>query len=71
MPLNQIKVVRTSDKVSDGYCFIGSNKISKGAKTLYDVQDQIRASVGCKEHDKNGGDCHIKASYIIDRIIAI
>lgn len=58
--LNQIKVVKASDKVSSGSCFIGKNKISKGAKTLYDIQDEIRALVGCKEYDKNGGDCHVK-----------
>lgn len=58
--LNQIKVVKQSDKLSDGYCFIGEDYIRAGARTLYDIQDQVKALFGCKEHDKNGGDCHIK-----------
>ena len=60
VPINQMKVVKTSDNISDGTCFIESNKIKKGAKTLYDIQDQIRVVIGCKEKDKNGGDCHVK-----------
>ncbi len=60
VPLNQIKVVMPSDNQSDGSCFIGENSIRKGAKTLFDIQDQVMALFGCKEHDENGGDCHIK-----------
>jgi hypothetical protein len=58
--VNTIKVHRSSDKVSDGLCFIEQNKIRKGSKSLDDIQDLVRAVIGCKEKDKNGGDCHIK-----------
>ncbi len=60
IPINEMKVVKTSEDVNKGICYIGSNSIRKGAKTLSDIQDQLKLLIGCKEHDKNGGDCHIK-----------
>jgi parallel beta-helix repeat protein len=60
VPANKIKVIRTSDRVSDGRCYVGGNSLKSGQKTISGIIGRRSVSVGCKEHDKNGGDCHIK-----------
>ncbi len=59
---NLIKVLKASDKVSSGSCHVGSNKLRSGQKELANIKGRPRVAVGCKEHDKNGGDCHIKGN---------
>jgi hypothetical protein len=60
LPVNTLSVIVRSDNTSDGSCYIEKNKISKGSTSLDDIQDLVRAVVGCREKDKNGGDCHVK-----------
>jgi hypothetical protein len=69
VPGNKIRVVRPSDNVSDGYCYVGechgslcSNLVQQGERTIVGIEDGPQAEVGCQEHDKNGGDCHIKGT---------
>lgn len=62
---NTIEVVKTSDNESEGVCFMGryetSNKISYRLKPLEGFDGDRWVLIGCKEHDTNGGDCHIRA----------
>ncbi|MBS2011934.1 MAG: hypothetical protein JST00_03515 [Deltaproteobacteria bacterium] len=60
MPWNRLRVVRASDVVNDGHCTVDKMDISFGAVNLLMppvVPDRIVAS--CREHDSNGGDCHL------------
>jgi parallel beta-helix repeat protein len=57
---NLIKVLKSSDKVSAGSCHVGGNKLRSGQKEITINKISRTVAVGCKEHDKNGGDCHIK-----------
>lgn len=61
VPTNHIEVITPSDNVSEGTGFIGTNKLQKGRKIITGVDGLEQVSIGCKEHDANGGDCHIKA----------
>jgi hypothetical protein len=56
----RIKVLKASDKVSDGICNIHSTSLRSGEKKITDLAGLTRVAVGFKEHDKNRGDCHIK-----------
>ncbi|MCF6239197.1 MAG: right-handed parallel beta-helix repeat-containing protein, partial [Candidatus Marinimicrobia bacterium] len=65
--LNRVKVVRKSDHKDDGRCRADGTNIKDGQRLIlpwllnhYDgetVANEI--SYECKEHDKNGGDCHV------------
>lgn len=57
---NNIKVVKASDKVSDGSCYVGENSARSGQKAIRNLNRSNSVAVGCKEKDKNGGDCHIR-----------
>ena len=59
---NLISVSTPSDKISKGSCHVGSNKTSKDKIGIQFVNGLRSVAVGCKEHDRNGGDCHIKGS---------
>ena len=59
VPTNTIRVIRASDRVSDGSCSVGGNSVQSGEKTISGIDGLDRVQVGCKEHDENGGDCHI------------
>lgn len=60
VPVNTLKVVKTSDVLSQGYCFIGDNNLSSGQSKITSIKGLQTVSVGCKERDENGGDCHVK-----------
>jgi hypothetical protein len=55
-----IKVVRRSDHVDEGSCWIGTSQVGSGQVAVADILELTRVSVGCQEHDKNGGDCQIR-----------
>lgn len=57
---NNIRVIRASDDVSAGLCYVGRNSLKRGQETITGIHDSDRVLIGCKERDKNGGDCHIK-----------
>lgn len=59
LPMNLIKVIRKSDVTSSGKCYIGSYSAQKGEKVISGIVGSYGASIGCREHDANGGDCHI------------
>ncbi len=58
---NTIKVVRKSDDTSDGRCNVGRTELRSGERTIEGLGGRW-VSVGCREHDKNGGDCHIRGT---------
>jgi hypothetical protein len=57
---NLVKVLRASDNRSAGSCYVGFNKLQSGQKEITSIKGFPSVGVGCQEHDKNGGDCHIK-----------
>ena len=57
---NMLQVVLASDTVSTGSCHVGGNKLKQGQKEIIINASSPIVAVGCKEHDNNGGDCHIK-----------
>lgn len=64
--LNRIKVVQASDDKGDGRCTADKTKIKNGQRlvspwlfTQYDGNVPNEIKYVCKEHDKNGGDCHV------------
>jgi hypothetical protein len=60
VPTNYINVVKESDNVSSGLSWIGNNQIRSGQKMITGVDGLNSVSIGCRENDVNGGDCHIK-----------
>ncbi|MCP4132265.1 MAG: hypothetical protein GY754_14940, partial [bacterium] len=67
VPIDRLRVTRTSDYVQQGYCYVNSTRIQrKEARISIPKMRRGKYSsrrnsitVGCREHDKNGGDCHI------------
>ncbi len=57
---NTMTVLRASDSVSAGSCWMGVNSLSEDTRYVYFVNGGRSVNVGCKEHDKNGGDCQIR-----------
>lgn len=61
---NSLEVLRASDNVKDGTCQIGAVSLKSGKGSLASFIGQSSASLFCKEHDKNGGDCTIQVEAI-------
>jgi parallel beta-helix repeat protein len=57
---NLITVVRASDNRSAGSCHVGCNQLQSGQTEITRIKGFPSVGVGCKEHDENGGDCHIQ-----------
>jgi hypothetical protein len=57
-----IQVLRASDNVSNGRCYLGGTSLHSGQEEIQYVQGHSAVSMGCDEHDINGGDCHIQAA---------
>ena len=58
---NTIEVVRKSDYTPHGSCYVGGTSLRSGEKEIdWSAFGGSSIAVGCKEHDKNGGDCHIR-----------
>jgi hypothetical protein len=55
-----IKVVRASDHVDEGGCWVGGNRLDSGQEAIANVAALTAVTIGCQEHDKNGGDCDIR-----------
>lgn len=53
-------VVRQSDVTSSGSCHLG-NTVRKSSVGPIDLNASTTISASCKEYDRNGGDCEIKA----------
>jgi Right handed beta helix region len=58
--VNTISVVRPSDAVSAGSCFVGDNRVASGARAITGTFGRQEVRFGCAESDTNGGDCHIR-----------
>jgi hypothetical protein len=55
-----LRVVRPSDVMAQGHSFVHTTARSAGATAIKDLFGLPSVSVGCKEHDDNGGDCRIR-----------
>jgi hypothetical protein len=62
VPVGSIQVLRASDNVSQGSCHLAGTSLQSGMKELKYVTGHSAVSMGCDEHDNNGGDCHIRAA---------
>jgi hypothetical protein len=78
VPPNLIHVAKHSDDIENGGCYVGSNAVigeiagvlpgpfwipENAVQTpIRGIVGLTRVAVGCDEHDKNGGDCHIRGS---------
>lgn len=60
VPDDVIEVVRPSDHVDEGSCWVGATTVGDGRATLAGIANHASVKVGCQEHDKNGGDCEIR-----------
>jgi len=70
--LNRVKVVRVSDDKDDGRCTADGTRIKDGQRLVLPWLLEIYEGAGgrpnviryaCKEHDKNGGDCHVNVRH--------
>lgn len=64
LPHNTLSIVRETDRSTRGsaYCAVSGRSKSKGSTSLGHAVGYQGVEIFCKEHDKNGGDCHVKAS---------
>ena len=60
VPRGELMVVRRSDHPEQGSCWVQETTLGEGARTIEDIGGRHYVNVGCQEHDKNGGDCHIR-----------
>ena len=69
VPNNTIQVVRASDRrwrYPVGACYVGNTRVTSGQATINGINEVTQITVGCKEHDQNGGDCHIKGTLTLE-----
>lgn len=59
---NMLKVAVPSAELEKGNCFIGSNNIKQRYKIVSHIDGASTVNYGCREHDKNGGDCLIRGT---------
>jgi hypothetical protein len=60
LPFDRLEVVRASDNVADGTCYVSFNWASEGGTTIDTAKGFSQLAIGCREYDDNGGDCQIK-----------
>ncbi len=61
IPEGRLAVVRASDHVEEGSCWIEESRlIGDGRRSIEGVAGRSTVSIGCQEHDQNGGDCHLR-----------
>jgi hypothetical protein len=56
-----MRVVSTSDIPGDGSCQVGNTAISTGQAAIQSAPGAGAITLSCREHDENGGDCHVRA----------
>ncbi len=59
VPINRVRVVVPSDKVTNSQCRVHTTTLTSGEKTIKNLPAGGSVVLSCKEHDKNGGDCHV------------
>ncbi len=57
-----IEVVRSSDHVDEGRCWVGSAEVDDGTVEIAALSGRSGVSIGCQEYDRNGADCQIRGS---------
>jgi len=55
-----LSVVRESDDVIQGECRVGTTSIDRRWSTSRGPANPTATIAACREHDSNGGDCHIR-----------
>jgi hypothetical protein len=60
VPAYILNVLRASDVVEQGTCILGNTIAHSGRAGVTGVDGRDRVTIGCRERDSNGGDCHIK-----------
>jgi hypothetical protein len=55
-----IEVIRPSDLRGQGHCVVRTMDVSQTKPVINGVVGSPKLGFGCRENDKNGGDCHIK-----------
>lgn len=58
----KIDVTRTSTNVNDGTCQVGDTSVRQHSSIVRATRHPLTAS--CKEHDRNGGDCHVRGQLL-------
>lgn len=59
VPWNQVEVVRASDYINAGFCFVADAEISSGSSAINIGSQQNSFEYSCREFDSNGGECHV------------
>ena len=60
IPRDTLWVVRTSDDARRGRCWVDDRAAAAGELSLAGRLRGRTAAFGCREHDRNGGDCEIR-----------
>ena len=58
--MDRVRVVRPSGNVSDGLCWVNGAGISAGQRRIPRSSRRDSVKFGCRERDRNGGDCHAR-----------
>ncbi|UJR86638.1 Hypothetical protein I5071_87390 [Sandaracinus amylolyticus] len=67
VPRDTLRVVRASDIARQGRCWIGTEGGAAGEVPLARALRGGAEMFGCREHDRNGGDCEIRGvAYCVD-----
>ena len=56
----ELLVDRESSEVTQGRCRVGSTAIDRRWSIVRGAENAHSTTASCREHDKNGGDCHIR-----------
>ncbi|MCP3143524.1 right-handed parallel beta-helix repeat-containing protein [Pyxidicoccus xibeiensis] len=62
VPPDMLSVVRASDVPAEGSCWLGRNTLSVGNLGIARTLRISSEGYGCREHDGNGGECHIRGA---------
>lgn len=57
-----LEIVRRSDHSDEGRCWLGNTRIESGRVPIASIADEHGILFGCQEHDRNGGDCHMRGT---------
>lgn len=60
VPGGYLEVVRPSDRVDEGECWLGEDRSESGLVLVTKALGATELVAGCREHDRNGGDCHVR-----------
>lgn len=58
----QVAVLRESDDAAQGQCRVGSTTVQRRRSPARGGSGRVTTQASCREHDKNGGDCHVRGT---------